>query len=467
MTGHDLRILLLIFAASLVIASLSALGLSQHPSLHWDAAHYALLARNLAAGEGFCNEPGHPTAYRPPLYPAITAAVFRLAGERYRVVYLLQALMTALTVTGAAWFAHRIAGRKAMLLAGVLVSVDPSVLDMTGKLLTESTHALLLTGCLLLLHAAFRRESRAFSTRSLVLHAGTGLLFGIATLCRPGAAGWALLATAVLLFSPRRGRLRVRAVSAAVLLAAVLLAVVPWMARNRAVFGSPALVTNGGRTFWEFRHRDVPGTSAPGTPPEEFTRANELAGQRELVERGGDVSRMAPVYEICPRYHAFFHDQATIDRFVGLPEVEADREFYRMGLEYTLRNPARVFLESLGDAVKVFSPLDRHGRINPVLFLALPFLLLGISETCRRDPGGGAAVVTGLLSLLATSFLVLYEPRYRIPYEPLMLAVAAVGITGVVSGGTPRERRTVILLAAGYVLFALASFLTLSGPVTT
>lgn len=235
------------------------------------------------------------------------------------------------------------------------------------------------------------------------------------------------------------------------------------MMRNQELFGSPCITTTGGLNFWEFRHRDLATSSLEGTPPEEFFRAESLAQQRDMTERGGDVSRLMPIFNMCPRYFAFFYSQAIIDRFTGLSETEADREFYRMGLEYSLNNPLRVLLESLQDVLRVFSPLDRTGRINPVLFIALPFILCGMYLVWKHDADAGAVLGTIFLSLLITSFLIRYETRYRIPFEPLMLIFASVGISACISGAW-KEKMVRVLLAAGILLFTAASYMTLSGP---
>ena len=462
MNREVFRLLVLIFLVSTFIASLAAMRFSEHPSLHWDAAHYALLARNLVEGNGFSNGPGHPTAFRPPLYPMVLSLVFRAVGERYRTVYLLQAVLYALAVTGSAWLAHGIAGRRAMLFTGILASINPSALEMTGMLLTETLFTFLLVGCLLLLRGAFHRSSGKVVSPGLFYYAGAGLLLGTATLCRPNAAVWSLLAGAAILLR-RREAFSVRLASAVVLLVTSAIPMVPWMIRNQEIFGSPSITTTGGLNFWDFRHRDIVASSFKGTPPEEFIRAESLAQQRNMAESGGDVSRLMPVFNMCPRYFAFFYDQATIDRFRDLSETDADREFYRMGLEYTLDHPLRVLLESLHDVLRVFSPLERNGRVNPILFIALPFILCGMYLVWKHDAADGAVLGTIFLSLLIISFLIRYEPRYRIPFEPLMLIFASVGIATLTAGAW-KEKKVLVLTAAGFLLFTAASFMTLSGP---
>lgn len=179
MTREVLRPLVFIFLFSTIIASFTVIRYSEHPSLHWDPAHYTLLARNIVEGNGVSNGPGHPTAFRPPLYPTVLSLVFRAVGERYRAVYLLQAVLYALTVTGSAWLAYRIAGRRSMLLTGILASVNPSALGLAGMLMTETLFTFILVCCLLLLHGAFHRISKRVLSPGLLFYAGAGLLVGV------------------------------------------------------------------------------------------------------------------------------------------------------------------------------------------------------------------------------------------------------------------------------------------------
>jgi hypothetical protein len=85
------KICIIIFLAGAAVRVTAVVTSTLHPSLHWDAAHDVVIARNLAEGNGFVNEPGQPTAYRYPLHPLVLSLVFRVIGERYVAVCLLQA----------------------------------------------------------------------------------------------------------------------------------------------------------------------------------------------------------------------------------------------------------------------------------------------------------------------------------------------------------------------------------------
>src|SRR5215207_6626688 len=74
------------------------------PLYIWDEQDYNKIARNLVEHGEFAFEAGQPTSLRPPLYPAVVAAVYGLFGvENFQAVRLLQAglgLLTVLVVYG-------------------------------------------------------------------------------------------------------------------------------------------------------------------------------------------------------------------------------------------------------------------------------------------------------------------------------------------------------------------------------
>lgn len=460
--ARDLAIILAIFVVALVPRAYSAFFMAQHPSLHWDAAHDTVLARNLAAGHGFVNEPGHPTAYRMPLYPFILSVSFRMFGERYRPVLAFQALLGALTAAISAALARKAGSSAAMIAAGAMCALNPEAIRMTGVMLTETLFSFLVVASLLLL-----TECRGWAgPRGTACILMSGIVIGMSVLCRVNSIVWIAALVPFLLLEKSGGIPARRLLRILWLLAGVAIVLVPWMIRNQSVIGTPGLSTAGGRLFWDFRHNDAVRGDAGTRLPEAFVAANEAAALRDLAERGGDPAQMVPIFNLEPGYHAFFYDQETVDGFEGLGEAEADALFYRLGIDYSLRHPLRTALESIADAVRVFSPAERGGGINPVLMFALPLILLGLSRMRRSCPFQWTALLTALFSIVAVSGLVLYEARYRFPYEPLMFVASAAGMDSLVSG-TGGGRRKVILLLAGLALTSAAAYLTLSGPVTS
>src|SRR6266496_1758356 len=63
-----------------------------------DEKQYSQIARSIVAGHGFAWGPGDPTSIRPPLYPALLAAVWTISPDNLQAVRVLQILMGLATV---------------------------------------------------------------------------------------------------------------------------------------------------------------------------------------------------------------------------------------------------------------------------------------------------------------------------------------------------------------------------------
>src|SRR5262249_23611455 len=115
---------------------------------------------------------------RPPLYPALLAGVYSVAGlENFAAVRLLQAALSLLTVVVLYRLGREIATpRVAAWLAG-LYGFYPSLLVFNHFVLTEVLFTLLLTTACYLLVLSFKRGSVRFAALS-------GVVLGLAALTR-------------------------------------------------------------------------------------------------------------------------------------------------------------------------------------------------------------------------------------------------------------------------------------------
>jgi 4-amino-4-deoxy-L-arabinose transferase-like glycosyltransferase len=222
----------------LLAVLLRAAVILRGPGTFDDPDNYLPMARSLASGEGFVFK-GHPTAYRPPLYPLILAPLV-LLGDRERLgIALLHLGLGAGTV----WLTAAAAGgfglsRRRALAAAFVAACDPVLAWQSRSVMTETPAAFLVA-------AALAGLSRA-GHRGAILG---GLGFGLATLCRPSLLAGAALTILAGLFAPpgRRGERFVRSGALAITIALVLL---PWMIRNRIVLGDPIwTTTHGGYTL--------------------------------------------------------------------------------------------------------------------------------------------------------------------------------------------------------------------------
>ncbi len=240
-----------------------------------DGHYYDVLARRLAAGDGYTWlwPDGAVTyaAHYPVGYPALLALAYRLAGAIPTSGMILNAVLGA----AGACAAHRIADgaqvpRWRPLAAGFSVAVHPALVSYTPALMTEGVTAslLLVAGAL----ASAARSERLVWPRV----AAAGAVVGLATLVRPPSI---LLAPFVGALALRAGRPARHRVAAAALTTAVCLAcVAPWTARNCVRMHRCALVSlNGGWNLLIGAHTVSGGWAPIDVPPECATVWDEAA----------------------------------------------------------------------------------------------------------------------------------------------------------------------------------------------
>jgi 4-amino-4-deoxy-L-arabinose transferase-like glycosyltransferase len=192
-----------------------------------DSTEYLQIANGLLLHGAFTADGFALSSYRPPLYPALLAAATALGGDGAVVVLLLQALVSALTVTltylvAAQWFSRRTA-----LLAAVALTVAPMTGRYAALILTET----IFTFLIVLGAWTWGRGSWL----------AAGCSFGAAALTRASMAPFLIvlfIAGLVPAFGGARRGCRVIAIAA-------LLVVLPWVVRNTWHFGRPTIADAG------------------------------------------------------------------------------------------------------------------------------------------------------------------------------------------------------------------------------
>jgi 4-amino-4-deoxy-L-arabinose transferase-like glycosyltransferase len=371
--------------------------------LHWQ------LAANLVGDGALISDDGRYAA-RMPGYPLFLALFAWLGETGVLFARLAQALLGAATAWIAYTFAYKALGRRAALIAGGLICIDPYGVFFANLLLTESLFGLLavgLTACAWSLLTDARQPARAATL-------GVALLGAAALMTRPSAAGWiALLWVLLWLFDAQRSRATRRLTLNLALLAVCLLA---WGLRNRAVIGAPAwLSTNGGITLY-----DAQGPQANGGSNQTFL--NELP------------------------------------RLAGLSEVERDRELRRLAIEQMRADPARVARLAWAKFLRTWNltpnVADYRGGVTGLVsavFTAAILLLafIGVNRALRRRDRPALDIrphrrLQMLLWLPVLYFTLLHcvfvgSLRYRVPLMPFLEIAAA---TALVPGNAKRPELT-------------------------
>ena len=374
-------------------------------ALRGDEIDYDAIARSLVSGHGFSLTDGSPTASRPPLYPILLSGVYRIAGARAEAGKILQILLGGAIVLLAYLLGRRLFSESEALAAAGLVACNPSLIFISSYLLAENLYIVLLLSFLVL----FARQRK--KPLSYAVCAAGGILLGLASLARPNAFPFAMLAAASLFFFGTGAR-GARFGKSMVMLAAVFAVLAPWAARNEARFGKPILfTTHGGITFYQGNNHiahDVPtyrGTVAP--------------------------------HEALPGW----------DDIKGMGEVAGDEEAWRLGKAFVRENPDLVlrmaawkfmrFWRFAGDApfsgVKSGWWWDKGSRFGSlassldVVFLfsivVIPLFLLGLLMTIRRSRS--LVYLYGVILVhTATAIVFFGSLRARMGVEPVIAVFA-------------------------------------------
>lgn len=258
-----------LFLRLLVLGFTSGLGLGIV-----DEQQYGQIARSLVAGDGYAWGPGRPTSIRPPLYPALVAGVWSLAGgESLQTVRFIQ-IFIALAMTALVYFlGARVLNSAVGAYAGAIVWLYPSLMFSNFLILTETLFTFFLVAFVLLAVLLVQAPRPSIA-------AACGAVLGLAALTR--SIMWPMpILLCPLLALMIRAPLSRRLALPALLLAGYAVVVVPWAVRNTRLQGVVTIVdTMGGINLrmGNYEH----------TPEDRMWDAVSLRGEKNWVH-GLDV----------------------------------------------------------------------------------------------------------------------------------------------------------------------------------
>lgn len=292
-TANLSRVLLVVFL--LGFACRAGLGLVQHlrraqpAKLTFpDEQQYWLISRSMRAGEGMADELGFQ-AGRMPLYPGLLA-LFPDSATGVLLAKAMQWIIGGLTAAMVALLATRLADRRVGWLAGLLVAFDPHLVYFSSLLLTETLFVLSLTLLALALvrvvfprNAVARVDGRREANASSAELAATKVCVGAGKAKPPAFRHWfAVAVAACLVVYAREAGLAIVAawlllavvaqrfkpaacLGVVVVVVAVVLALLPWAARNKSVTGQWVwLTTRGGISLYDGLGPQADGSSNLG-----------------------------------------------------------------------------------------------------------------------------------------------------------------------------------------------------------
>jgi 4-amino-4-deoxy-L-arabinose transferase-like glycosyltransferase len=389
-----------------------------------DAADFDRLAVSLADHGHYPDSsewaPGGPTAFRPPLFPAALAAVYKVVGTssadaRWAAGRVLEAVLGALAAGLTCLIATRLWGPATGLLAGGLAAIDPPLVLVGSSLLSESLFIPLVLGAVLAA-LVFRTDPRLrWATLS-------GVLVGCAALTRGN--GFVLVIPLAFLVCNQRPRRRALRASALVLAAAIL-TVLPWTIRNYMAFHRfVPLTTEGGYALagtYNAQTQNRPGFEAVWYPPLDqmhalfaaHPRISEAGASARLESEGLHYIEHHPTSVLTTAY-------LSARRLLNI-EGPLLEEVFAYGEGYPLRLAEySVYAFWVVLALAAAGALTRAARKAPAAFWWCPALVL-----------------------LSTVF---FEglTRYRAPADPFFLMLAALALIA----GARRMRSAAVSTAA-------------------
>ncbi len=372
-----------------------------------DQDHYYYYGREIAEGHGYVSYiTNEPTAYYPIGFPAILAALFwvvrttPLPDDYMLAANLLHVVVGAASVVLAYLIGRRLFGLLGGLLGAGILAVFPNLVYQVASLQLETMFIFWYLAALAII--VVHDWSRGLpSTRRLLAF---GFVLGVSVLIRPFSI-WFIGALFVAALVARAGWVRSLRL-AAIPLAVVALMSVPWTIRNAIRMDA-----------------FVPTSTNTG---------DTLCLDRSLDATGG--FRWAD-HEGC----------ADPD----LPEVERNRANTRMAIEFVIDHPSRE-LQQIGRRARLIFGSDNDGvlAVNTlgggpeiaddttaalediadvafyvVTVLAGAGLVVLIASRRRRRPEV-ALVLLSMGALIAVPLLLWGNPRFHLPFSPLLAILA-------------------------------------------
>ncbi len=167
-------------ALALVAACLVPALTAGRGRLTSDESLYVAEALNISQGRGAVYTTGEPVVHRAPLFPALLALDFKLAGGSLDAATWVSRLATVLNAFMVALLARRLAGSVAALVCGVVVASAAYLNGLGASIFLDQVECAFVLASLLLLSLTPERKG-------IVPHFSAGLILGLAALTKESA----------------------------------------------------------------------------------------------------------------------------------------------------------------------------------------------------------------------------------------------------------------------------------------
>ncbi len=389
-----------------------------------DAVTYGSLARDLYQHQRYGSDPD--ASDWSPGAPLLYAAVYYgSGGEHPALARLVIALIGLGTILVCYLLGRRLAGAGAGLLAALGVAVYPAFVYDTGRFMSEPPAMLTLSsGVLAFLWADERRSPAAWAV--------PGLLLGATALIRPEYLAIAIAFCVLALARVRiRDGWRPAGRATAILVAAVLLPILPWTARNLITLDRVVPIsTGGGKALFI-------GTYLPGDGDHFKTKVALYRRFHPHTALSGEQ-----LLGVAPRP---LFDRVAAEH--GYPGVSRDAALSRAGRDNLRRYPLHQPLDFAAMmARKVHHMWGASGRAmrgtaaNALHVLLLVAALAGLALLAARRRWEAIAFAIPIVGITLIGSLLLAGTRRNVPLMPLVIVLAATALYRVAAALVPALR---------------------------
>ncbi|MFC1668448.1 ArnT family glycosyltransferase [Chlamydiota bacterium] len=389
-TGN--KIVLLIFLSAFILrVGYIFCGLplvSSELHLVFDQDSYMKIAQTILSGT-YCD------ILRGPLYPFMIAFLMLLKGSTLLYLRLTHIFFDSLTACSLFFIGRKVFSHRIGILAGFLYVVYPLALWRIAFVSKEIVFTfLLLLVVLFLIRSIESKQNRHFFM--------TGLILGIANLCRPILLVFPCVFGIVYFIKNTEVFFKKKCLHVFLLIMGMCLVIFPWTYRNYALYEQviPVATERGGLAIFI-------GNFYP-------TRGGWEGPKKQLWEEA----------------------VITIDlENQGKTLVERDRVYYKKAIEAIVKNPVQ-FGEMVMYKFFRFWFISASGRMITLLIPLQLFLLMCamIGFFAKKKTGQYFWILLSMLGYYMMIFLVTYScVRFSLPIMPLVLVFSAAGIDSIVN----------------------------------
>ena len=367
------------------------------------------IGRSLAQGQGFANpfnETTGPTAWEPPLYPLLIAAVFKFFGiytkDSAFVLLAINSLFSALTCVPIFLIARRCFGNTVAQWSAWLWAVLPSVMFWCTRWVWETSLAALLLSMIFWLTLDMEARNRWAHWFQF------GFLWGVAAVTNPALLSF-LPASGIWVCCRRRKRGKRSLAGIALASALFVVCLAPWVIRNYRTFGQLIFL----RSNFGAELRIGNGPSADGTWQQYLHPTQNVYEMRRYREMG----EMA--YVETRKQEAVRFIRADYTRFALL--------CLKRFIYYWAGRPRL-------SEIPVFAPF-----VNSAFLASSVLAIWGLARALRKHVPGSWLFFWLVLLYPAVYYIVFPHPRYRHPIEPELGILMVYIVSEAEKRGQTRE----------------------------